>query len=86
MTQINGQRATITATTANSITVGINSTGYSTYTSGGTANTQPQATETVTGGCRFDIPCRFDSALESISLGGELRDTGSIDLVELIAP
>ncbi len=86
MTQINGQRAAIQSSTTNTITVAIDSTGYATYTSGGTANTQPQSTETVTGGCLFDLPARFDSPLQVSSLGGEVRDTGEIDLIELINP
>ncbi|HQO29757.1 MAG TPA: DUF2460 domain-containing protein [Accumulibacter sp.] len=86
MTQINGQRLTITAVTSNTITVALDTTGYSTYTSGGVANTQPQATETVTGGCLFDLPCRFDSAIEFAAIGGDVRDTGSVELVELLNP
>lgn len=86
MTEINGQRGTVTATTTDTITVSINTTAYSTYTSGGTANTQPQASETVTGGCLFDLPARFDSPLEITALGGEIRDSGSVDLIEILNP
>jgi uncharacterized protein (TIGR02217 family) len=86
MTEINGQRAAVTATSTNTITVAINSTGYSTYTSGGTANTQPQASETVTGGCEFDLPCRFNSDLDITLLTKTVRDIGSIEVVEILAP
>ncbi len=37
MTQLNGRYATVTVTGANSYTIGIDTTGFSTYTSGGTA-------------------------------------------------
>jgi len=85
MTEINGQRAAIESCCANTNTVAINSSGYGTYTSGGTANTQPQSTETVTGGCLFDLPVRFDSDL-AINGNGNVRTTGTIAIVELLAP
>ena len=40
MTQINGIRALVTATAGTTITVAINSSAYSTYTSGGIATPQ----------------------------------------------
>lgn len=86
MTQINGRRANVTATTGTTITVAINSTGFSAYASGGTVQTHPQAGETVHGGCRFDIPCRFDSAIEITPVSLDYRETEEIDIVELIAP
>lgn len=86
MTEINGQRGTITASTTDTITVSINSTGYSTYTSGGTANTQPQASETVTGGCEFDLPCRFNSDIDITLLTKTVREISSIEVVEILAP
>jgi len=46
----------------------------------------PLITDTITGGCRFDLPCRFDSPLEVTAVGGEMRSTASLDLVELLAP
>ena len=86
MTQINGLRAGITATTGTTITVSINSTGFTTYTGGGTAQTQPQAAETVTAGCQFDLPCRFNSRIDVVSNDRYIRDSGTIDIIELIAP
>lgn len=86
MTQINGQRGTVSATTVDTVTVSINSTGYSTYTSGGVANTQPQASETVTGGCFFDLPARFDSSLELTGIGADIRDSGTVDVIEILNP
>ncbi len=86
MVQINGQRANIVAKTATTITVAIDSSGYSTYTSGGTAKTNPQDGEQVTAGCIFDIPCRFNSAIEVTALSDVVRDCGSIDLIELVQP
>lgn len=87
MTQINGLRALITSISAGvSITVAINSTAFSTYTSGGVANTRPQSGEAVTAGCEFDIPCRFNSRIDVGAMGGTIRSVDSVDLVELLAP
>lgn len=86
MTQINGQRALITATTGTTITVAINSTTYSTYGSGGAVHTRPQAGEAVTGGCQFDLPCRFNSRIDIQHIAAGVREAGTIDIVELVTP
>ncbi len=86
MTQINSQRALITGTGATTITVAIDSTAYGTWTSGGAVHTRPQSGEIVYGGCEFDIPCRFNSMVPVGMIGGLARETGQIDIVELISP
>lgn len=85
MTQINGLRALITATSGTTITVAINSTAFTTYTSGGSVQTQPITGEAVTGGCEFDIPCRFDSEFNVQALEAGYRDA-SLQLVEKLNP
>ncbi|RJG10907.1 hypothetical protein D3879_14595 [Pseudomonas cavernicola] len=88
MTQINGLRALITAKPdATHITVAINSTAFSTYTSGGTVQTQPVAGEAVTAGFEFDIPCRFDSDLSGITFTTfDVMSAGGIEIIELLNP
>lgn len=86
MTQINGRRATVSNRTATHITLNIDSTLFSNYTSGGVINTQPQAGEVVTGGCEFDIPCRFDSSIDLASVARGIRDTSDITIVEILNP
>ncbi|WAG76975.1 DUF2460 domain-containing protein [Metapseudomonas furukawaii] len=86
MTQINGLRALITAVAATTITVAINSTAFSTYTSGGVVNTGPQAGEAVTGGCRFDIPMRFNADLSGTFTSYNLVGVTGIGLVEDLNP
>lgn len=86
MTQINGRRANILARAAGTITVDINSTSFSNYTSGGVVNTGPQAGESATAGFQFDIPCRFYT-----DLSGAFSDWGTIDatgiqILELLNP
>jgi hypothetical protein len=66
--------------------VDINTASFGTYTSGGEVTTLAQPDEVVTAGCQFDIPCRFNSQLESISLSKDLRDCNTIELMELLNP
>jgi uncharacterized protein (TIGR02217 family) len=86
MTEINGLRGTVTATGASTITVDIDSTGFGTYTSGGTVNTNPQTGEVVYGGCEFDIPCRFNSRIDVTHIAYAVRESGDIELIELLNP
>ena len=86
MTEINGLRGTITGVTATEITVAINSTAFSTYTSGGTVNTNPQAGEVVKGGCEFDIPCRFNSRIDVTALSVNMRESSQIEIIEILNP
>jgi uncharacterized protein (TIGR02217 family) len=89
MVEINGLRGLIVSIVANvSITVAINTSGggFTAYTSGGTANTRPQAGESVQGGCEFDLPCRFDSDVDTTLLTRSVREIGSMEVVELLNP
>ncbi len=86
MTEINGKRGLITAVGGLTITVDINSTGFSTYTSGGMVNTQPQTGETVSGGCEFDVPVRFNTKVEVGLDEFNLRSIDGVELIELINP
>lgn len=87
MTQINGLRALITAISGTTITVAINSTGFSTHTSGGTVQTNPLTGEAVTAGFEFDLPMRFDSDLSGLTYATfDTLSTGGINLVEILNP
>lgn len=87
MVEINGLRGLIVSVVAGvSITVAINTAGFTAYTSGGTANTRPQSGEAVKGGCEFDLPCRFDSDVDTTLLTRSVREIGSMEVVELLNP
>lgn len=87
MTQINGLRALVTSKpSSTTIAVAINSTAFSTYTSGGTAQTQPITGEVVAGGCQFDIPCAFDSNFSVDALDSRNREVSGLRLIELLDP
>lgn len=42
--------------------------------------------DVMTAGCEFDIPARFNSRIEISAASMNVRDCGSIELVELLAP
>lgn len=86
MTQINGQRAMVTGIGATTITVAIDSTAYSTYTSGGVIHTNPQSGESVTSGFEFDTPVRFNTALPVGQDHFNHRLIDGIELIELLNP
>jgi uncharacterized protein (TIGR02217 family) len=86
MTQINGLRGLITAIGTNDITVAIDSSAFTAYTSGGTVNTNPQTGEVVKGGCEFDIPCRFNSRIDVTALSPNIRESSQIEIIELLNP
>lgn len=86
MTQINGLRANIIAKTTSTITVDINSTLFSTYTSGGSVFTRPQSAESVTAGCYFDIPMRFDNDLAGVFTANGVLSVTGVGLVEILNP
>ena len=80
MTEINGQSARVVATTASTFTIRLDTSGYTTYTSGGTYS----AGERVTAGFQFDVPVRFGiDSLEGITFEGPgVLSVSSLPLVE----
>ncbi len=64
------------------------SSGLSIDTTNGliTITPAPLITDTITAGCQFDIPCRFNSQIEVTSIDVAIRDCGSIDIIELLQP
>ena len=86
MTQINNKRALVVYVTLSHITIDLNTTAYSTYTSGGGVNTRPQSGETVYAGCEFDFPVRFDSTLPVGQDYPGWRPVESVQMVEILNP
>lgn len=86
MIQINNQRALITAKDATTITVAIDSTLFSTWTSGGIIHTRPQAGETVTAGFEFDFPVRFNTSLPVGQDYSGYRSVDGVELIEILNP
>jgi hypothetical protein len=86
MTQINGLRALVTAISGTTITVAINSSAFSAYTSGGTVQTQPVSGELVTAGCQFDLPMRFDADLRGDFSNWDTVNAAGLQLTEILNP
>lgn len=51
-----------------------------------TISPAPTEADVITGGCRFHIPARFDSPLSKQYLAPDVRETGVLDIVELLNP
>lgn len=83
MTEINDARYTVTAKTGFTITLDVNSTGFTTYSSGGTAKTLPQTGEAVTGGYEFYVPVRFNQKSLSTRFDDYEAHSTDVELVEI---
>jgi uncharacterized protein (TIGR02217 family) len=60
MTQVNSAIFAISVLDANRFSIGVDTTSYGIYTSGGTAKRFAQNSESLTWVGEFDVPCRFD--------------------------
>lgn len=85
MVQINLLRATVVAVGATTITLDLNSSAFSAYSSGGMVHTAPQEGESVTGGCEFDFPVRFDTDLTASHAYPTISEVSQIVLREMIS-
>lgn len=86
MTEINGLRGEIVSVTGTTITVDIDTTGFTAYTSGGLTNSQPQSGEEIKGGCEFDIPMAFDDDLREMVYANYNAMDITVPLVEILNP
>lgn len=86
MTQINGMRGTVLSRDTNNFVINVNSTAFTDYVSGGTVNTSPQAGESVTAGCQFDIPMRFNDRISGNFSNWDTIDMGGSGLTEVLNP
>lgn len=86
MTQINGSRALVTAYAATTVTLAINSSAFSAYSSGGVVHTRPQSGENITAGFEFHFPVRFKTVLP---IGQDYplhRVVDGVEFVEIFNP
>lgn len=82
MTELNGQKVTIANVTTNTFRIGIDTSAYTAYTSGGTAKRYVQPTDTLTWTGEFDVPCRFDTDELDIVLENYAVGSTSVPIVE----
>ena len=86
MAQINRVRSLITATAKDTVTIGLDSRSFDDYISDGAVQTWPIAGESVTAGCEFDIPCRFNSDLSAEFSNLNMLDASGIEIIEILNP
>ncbi len=84
MTQLNGLTATVTATASTTVTINVDSTGFTTYGSAGTASKYPQPTDVVLATFQFDVPVRFDTDVMTMTnTSSQIRQWDNLPIVEL---
>jgi len=84
MTQVNNTLFTIAGVTATEFNLGVNTSAYSAYTSGGTAEKHVQPGDVLDWTGDFDVPVRFDVDHLPASLDDfELGSADGVLLVEL---
>ncbi len=84
MTQINGLLGVVSNVASFTITVGINTTGFGAYVSGGTVSKFVQPSDDVRATFQFDVPVRFDTdQLQVIQSSSQIRDFQTLNVIEL---
>lgn len=84
MTELNGQTVTVTVLTADTFSIGVDTTTYTAYTSGGVWEIFAQAGEVYTWSGEFDVPVRFGTdQMITVILDKNISSWGQIPLVEL---
>jgi len=83
MTEVNDTVFTISGVTATTFSIGVDTTSYTAYTSGGSAEKHVQSTDSLTWTGEFDVPVRFD--VDGLDIELQQDDWGgtSIPIVEL---
>lgn len=84
MTQVNNQAFTITSTGLDTFTLGVNTSAYTAYSSGGSAILYAATTDVLAVSCEFDVPVRFDDdRLPVAYIYKEVLQIDQIPIVEL---
>lgn len=83
MTEVNGAVYTITVVDPDTFTIGTDTSGFTAYSSGGTAYHYIQPGETLTWSGEFDVPVRFDT--DEISATYDTYDnlSASVPIIEI---
>jgi uncharacterized protein (TIGR02217 family) len=85
MTQVNGVVFTIAGVTANTFQLGVNTTSYTAYSSGGNAKKGPQAADALTWAGTFHVPVRLESDwFRAVANTARHGDWPDIELLEIL--
>lgn len=82
MTELNGTVVTIANVTSTTFEI-VDTSSYTAYTSGGSAEYHPQSDDTLTWTGEFDVPVRFQSDTLDIQLNTSAIGTTSVMLEEI---
>lgn len=86
MTELNGQTVTITVIDPNTFSIGVDTTGYTAYTSGGSWSKYAQSSDAMTWAGEFDVPARFETdQMRANIVDYNIFAWGQIPVVELRA-
>lgn len=84
MTELNGRVVTVTVVDADEVSIGINTTGFTTYTTSGTVAQYVQTDELLTWSGEFDVPARFESDEFDVEIRDKLAYfAGGLPIVEI---
>jgi uncharacterized protein (TIGR02217 family) len=84
MTQVNNQVFTVTSTGVDTVQLNVNTSAYTSYSSGGSAILYAATSDVLRVVCEFDVPVRFDDdALPVGYLYRDVLEVSSIPVVEL---
>lgn len=86
MTEINGRRGAVLDYSASTVTLAIDSSAFTDYASGGQTNRAPQAGESATAGCYFDIPVRFEADITGANFSNWDIIGLAVNVVEILNP
>lgn len=86
MTQLNGNVYTITVVDTTHYSIGVDTSAYGAYTSGGTSTKNYQPSTVMTWAGQFDVPVRFDTDEMNMQMTtGGLYSWQQLALVELLS-
>lgn len=85
MTQINGRRANVVGIGTTTITLGLDTTGFTAYSSGGTVAANPASAsgEYLRAGFEFDLPVQFETDLDGVDWSNFDILSSTVNLVEV---
>jgi hypothetical protein len=85
MTELNDTVVTITVVDADEFTIGVNTSSYTTFTTGGNAKKGPQPADALTWAGPFDVPVRFVSDwFRAVAETARHAEWPDIELLEIL--
>jgi uncharacterized protein (TIGR02217 family) len=83
MVELNGVAVTITVIDSDTFSIGVDTTTYTTYTSGGSADKYVQPTDSLVWTGEFNVPVRYDTDTLPVNLEYYLYGSTQVPLIEV---